>query len=215
MTELQPRLTLPEGSGSLSGNEGGGVGQLVASADGCRVDGQRGKTMRRLLMVLGAALICVSSLTVGTASAAPNREHNTTTWKPLKVSVVSVGTATVIVCSIDNASWALTGQWQVSTSLGAMHCSTPVRHQEESKTVIKAFIGWSDQQVRKITLPTTGYGFTEPLWNVNLPIRSTDTGTYHIHLKDLATAQSGSQALLIDADGANFYCKPTGCSYTN
>jgi hypothetical protein len=163
--------------------------------------------------------------------------RNTTgEWQPLFVGVVqpdgsqtvtatltppsdgpgAAGQATeVIVCNIGEASWRISSAWQVEARLGPISCSTPVYHQDEFKTVKRVCVvvcWWSDQASKSIRKPGTGFALSVTLWNPKLSI--TSAGTYHIHLRDLATSQSGSSALIIDADGADFVCvSGTGCHY--
>ena len=86
-----------------------------------------------------------------------------------------------------------------------MDCSTPVNHQEVSKLVKKTFIPPNTTvSTRSVTLPAPGaYAFHVGVWVASHTAPS--SGTYHVHLSDLATAISGSQVYIINADGPNFH----------
>jgi hypothetical protein len=185
----------------------------------------------RMSFVLGALVL--PALALAPASAAPPDPATDGAWQPLVVgtlnpdgsqtieaTLVPPGEAAtaateVIVCNIETAGWRISGAWQVQAELGPITCSTAVYHQQEFKTVKRVcFVvcWWSDQRSISRRVPTSGYSQYANLWTPKLGISG--GGTYHIHLRDVATAISGSSAMLIDADGPNFTCVDgTGCHY--
>lgn len=111
-----------------------------------------------------------------------------------------------ILCDV-NAGYRFHGNNIIHLVLGPFRCSESIRHTYLAKSVRRRWGGWSDYEVQ-------GYYNMGPAYDTgwhNFYFTFNRNGTFHLHVRDFATAVDGLQQWIIWGDSEDFVCGDGHC----